>query len=152
MLDDAIQQLQRTSDVTEDLLARVSHKYDVTLQARETLLQEREKQLKGTAPGTGGCCSGAGILSFASLEFELRQTQAQAPLNLVFWVRRPLLCPSDTETKLERLQKDTAAEREHLQDLITKLQHNLDSSSTEAKVSLRYTTGGRLVSKSTRLP
>ncbi|XP_043216572.1 fas-binding factor 1-like [Amphibalanus amphitrite] len=85
MLDDAIQQLQRTSDVTEDLLARVSHKYDVTLQARETLLIEKEKQLK------------------------------------------------DTETKLERLQKDTASEREHLQDLITKLQHNLDSSSAEAK-------------------
>ncbi|KAF0309370.1 Fas-binding factor 1 [Amphibalanus amphitrite] len=85
MLDDAIQQLQRTSDVTEDLLARVSHKYDVTLQARETLLMEKEKQLK------------------------------------------------DTETKLDRLQKDTASEREHLQDLITKLQHNLDSSSAEAK-------------------
>ena len=47
MLDDAIQQLQRTSDVTEDLMARVSHKYDVTLQARETLLQEKEKQLTG---------------------------------------------------------------------------------------------------------
>ena len=52
MLDDAIQQLQRTSDVTEDLLARVSHKYDVTLRARETLLLEKEKQLKGAVTGT----------------------------------------------------------------------------------------------------
>ena len=45
---------------------------------------------------------------------------------------------SDTETKLERLQKDTASERQHLQELITKLQHNLDSSSAEAKVCMHH--------------
>ncbi|XP_037077923.1 fas-binding factor 1-like [Pollicipes pollicipes] len=85
MLDDAIHQLQKTSDVTEDLLARISHKYDVTLQARETLLREKEQQLK------------------------------------------------ETEGKLERVQQDTTKEREHLQELIAKLQYNLDASSSEAK-------------------
>ena len=54
MLDDAIRQLQRSSDVTEELMARVSHKYDVTLQARETLLREKEQQLRGARlRGTG---------------------------------------------------------------------------------------------------